>query len=279
MPISCRLIPLGEIMQPDRLTQIRHYLYRHGATGVNELAQIVDSSVATIRRDLQRLEEQGFVRRTHGGAEIVDSGGQEIGFEARESHCLRAKRAIAEAAYGHIRPHSSVFLDSGTTVLQLARRLRLEPMPLNVFTNSIAIVDALLDTPKLQISLLAGRIRNENRSIVGPLAERSIEALWFDQLFLGASAVLPDGGIATPDSDEASLNAAMIRHSTMQFLLMDSSKFGQHATFRVGKLEDVSHVVTDSGLAEDWIARLAQGNLAHTCVPVDVDGDAGMIDA
>ena len=259
-------------MQPDRLTQIRHYLYRHGMTGVNELAKIVDSSVVTIRRDLQRLEEQGYVRRTHGGAEIVHSGGMEIAFEARESHRLGLKRAIAEAAFEGLHPHESVFMDSGTTVLQLARRLRLDPMPLNVFTNSIAIVQTLLDTPQLQITLIAGRIRNENRSIVGPLAERSIEGLWFDRLFLGASAVQPDGSIATPDSDEASLNAAMIRQATQRCLLMDSSKFGQHATFRVGRLEDMTHVITDDGLAPDWVERFAQASTALTRVASDFDG-------
>ncbi|WP_083813666.1 DeoR/GlpR family DNA-binding transcription regulator [Gluconobacter morbifer] len=253
-------------MQPDRLAQIRHHLYRHGITSVTELAKVVESSVATIRRDLQRLEEQGYVRRTHGGAEIIGSGNAEVGFHARESHRLATKRAIADAAYERLIENTSIFLDSGTTVLQLAKRLRLHPIPLTVFTNSVAIVDALLDTPRIQLTLLAGRVRNENRSIVGPLAERSIEALWFDQLFLGASAVQPDGSIATPDSDEASLNAAMLRHSTMRFLLMDSGKFGKHSTFRVGTLDDVTHVITDDHLDEEWVSRLAQTELSCSYV-------------
>lgn len=257
-------------MQPDRLAQIRHHLYRHGATSVTELASLVESSVATIRRDLQRLEEQGYVRRTHGGAEIIGSGNAEVGFHARESHRLNIKRAIADAAYDQLIENTSIFLDSGTTVLQLAKRLRLHPIPLTVFTNSVAIVDALLDTPKIHLMLLAGRVRNENRSIVGPLAERSIEALWFDQLFLGASAVQPDGSIATPDSDEASLNAAMLRHSTMRFLLMDSGKFGKHATFTVGTLNDVTHVVTDDHLEEEWRSRLTRTEL--TCSFVSETG-------
>ncbi|MBB2172157.1 DeoR/GlpR transcriptional regulator [Gluconacetobacter asukensis] len=261
-------------MQPDRLTQIRHYLYLHGITGVNELARVVDTSVVTVRRDLHRLEELGHVRRTHGGAEIVNSGGLEIGFEARESHCLMIKRAIAEAAYASLRPHSSIFLDSGTTVLQLARRLRLGPIPLTVFTNSIAIVQALLDTPQLQLCLLAGRVRNENRSIVGPMAERSIEGLWFDQLFLGASAVQPDGGIATPDCEEASLNAAMVRRAGERLLLIDSSKFGRHATFRVAGLEDLGHLITDDGISGEWLARLEQAGVACTRVR-SAGGEAG----
>lgn len=243
-------------MQPDRLTQIRHHLYRHGMTGVNELAQLVDASVVTIRRDLQRLEEMGFVRRTHGGAEIANSGALEIGFDTRESQNLSIKRAIAEQAYDALRPHGSVFLDSGTTVLQLALKLKMDPMPLTLFTNSIAIVQALIDTPQLNLTLIAGKVRPENRSVVGPLAERCIEGLWFDQLFLGTTAIQPDGGIATQDCEEASLNAAMIRHAGERHLLADSHKFDRHATFRVGALRDLTHLVTDDSLAPGWSSRL-----------------------
>lgn len=264
-------------MQSDRLMQIRHHLYRFGQTGVTELAKIVDSSVATIRRDLQRLEEQGLVRRTHGGAEIIGTGSAEIDFQAREHHGLATKRAIADAAYAQLCEHSSVFLDSGTTVLQLAKRLRLEPIPLVVFTNSVAIVSTLLDTPRLQLNLLPGRVRNENRSIVGPLAERCIETLWFDQLFLGASAVQPDGSISTPDSEEASLNAAMTKRATLRFLLIDSQKFGRHSTFRVGTLDNITHVITDSHLSEEWVARLQQAELPCTRadVPTADEGQDG----
>lgn len=243
-------------MQPDRLTQIRHHLYRHGMTGVNELAQLVDASVVTIRRDLQRLEEMGFVRRRHGGAEIANSGALEIGFDARESQNLAVKRAIAEEAYASLRPHSSVFLDSGTTVLQLALKLRLDPMPLTLFTNSIAIVQALIETPQLTLTLIAGKVRAENRSVVGPLAERCIEGLWFDQLFLGTSVVQPDSGIATQDCEEASLNTAMMRHAGERHLLVDSTKFDRQATFRVGLLRDLTHLITDEALSPSWQTRI-----------------------
>ncbi|GBQ12449.1 DeoR/GlpR family DNA-binding transcription regulator [Swaminathania salitolerans] len=253
-------------MQPDRLTRIRHHLYRHGLTGVNDLAKLVDTSVVTMRRDLQKLEELGYIRRTHGGAEIAHAGALEIGFEARETQGLAVKRAIADAAYAALRPHCAIFLDSGTTVLQLALRLSLDPLPLSVFTNSIAIVQALMNTPSIQLSQIAGRVRAENRSVVGPLAERAIEGLWFDQLFLGTSAVQDDASLATQDCEEASMNAAMIRHAGERHLLIDSSKFGRHATYRVAALSELTHVITDEGIIEPWYERLERAGLHRTIV-------------
>jgi DeoR family transcriptional regulator, aga operon transcriptional repressor len=249
-------------MQADRLTLIRRHLYMHGPTGVHDLARAVETSLATIRRDLQRLEEQGLVLRTHGGAEIAGSLGAEVGFESREHHNLGAKRAIADQAFERIRPHSAIFLDSGTTVLQVARRLRLDPVPLTVFTNSLAIVDALVGCDPIELVLLAGRVRQANRSVVGALAEQVIEGLWFDQLYLGASAVQSDNAIATLDSDEARLNASMLRRSTEKYLLADSAKFGRHATFRVAAIDHVTTVYTDDALDEAWVTHLEQLGVA-----------------
>jgi len=246
----------NQSMQADRLTLIRRHLYIHGPTGVHDLARAVETSLATIRRDLQRLEEQGLVLRTHGGAEIAGSLGGEIGFESREHHNLRAKRAIADHAFELVRPHSAIFLDSGTTVLQVARRLRLDPLPLTVFTNSLAIVDALVGCDPIEVILLAGRVRQTNRSVVGALAEQVMEGLWFDQLYLGASAIQSDDAIATLDSDEARLNGSMLRRSTEKYLLVDSAKFGRHATFRVAPITDITTIFTDDALDAAWIARL-----------------------
>jgi len=147
--------------------------------------------------------------------------------------------------------------------LQVARRLRFDPVPLTVFTNSLAIVDALAGCDPIEVVLLAGRVRQTNRSVVGALAEQVIEGLWFDQLYLGASAVQSDGVIAMIDSDDARLNASMLRRSTEKFLLADSAKFGRHATFRVAPIAEVTKVFTDDALDEAWVARLDQLERFH----------------
>ena len=245
-------------MASDRLTQIRHYLYLNGMTGVHELAEQVDASLATIRRDLQRLEEQGIVIRTHGGASLAESVDREVAFETRENQALDHKRAIADEAFSCLKRGSAVFFDAGTTVLQLARRLRIDPMPLTVFSNHITVSAALSGVEGVEMILLGGRLRHANCSLVGILAEQAIENLWFDQVFLGASAVQPDDTISTPDGEEASLNAAMMRRTEECFLLVDSMKFGRRSTYKVGHLDQVSCVFTDTELDPGQVQALRE---------------------
>lgn len=253
-------------MKDGRLNAIRQLLYRHGFSSVQDIAAAVGASQATIRRDLQALEAGGVVSRMHGGARIAVSSGTEVAFNIREQENLAAKRAIAEAAFGLIRPCASVFLDAGTTVLQLARRLKLDPMPLSVFTNGLTVAQALVETPGLTVSLLGGRIRPENASTVGAAAETAIERLWFDQLFLGTGAVAEDGCLYGLDEDEGRLNERMKARSAQTVLLTDSSKFDRRLTHRVMPLDASIHVITDAGLPGPWRSRLSDLGCPATIV-------------
>src|ERR1700693_4945331 len=104
---------------------LRQHLYAHGPTSIQDLANVVGTSLATVRRDLQRLEEEGHIQRVHGAARIVERAGTELSFEFREQKNLGNKRLIADAAYRLLKADTTVFFDNGTTVLQLAKRIRL----------------------------------------------------------------------------------------------------------------------------------------------------------
>lgn len=259
----------GGGVKVDRLDAIRSHLYAHGFSNIQSLAESVGASFATIRRDLQVLEREGAIDRVHGGARIAEGSSVELAFQERAKRNLSAKRAIARAAYKLLAPHATVFLDAGTTVLQLARLIRLNPMPLRIFTNGLAVAQEFLNVPNLEVSLLGGQLRNENASLVGPQAEAMLETLWFDQLFLGVSAIGLDGAIYSVDSAEASLNRCMLSRAAQQFLLADSSKFGTMATYRVAPLASV-RIVTDGKLATDWRGRLADQGVDATIVEVGV---------
>ncbi|TMV86650.1 DeoR/GlpR transcriptional regulator [Thioclava sp. BHET1] len=112
--------------------------------------------------------------RSRGGAKIADTSGQEVAFSLREQQNLSETRAIAALAYGRLRPGSTVLMGAGTTVLQLARCIRLRPIPLSVFTNCIPVAQVLMDVPDVKVSLLGGMLRAENASMVGVLAERML---------------------------------------------------------------------------------------------------------
>ncbi len=259
----------GGGVKVDRLDAIRSHLYANGFTNIQALADSVGASLATIRRDLQVLEREGAIDRIHGGARIAEGSSVEMAFQERAKRNLSAKRAIAAAAYELLVPHATVFLDAGTTVLQLARLIRLNPLPLRIFTNGLAVAQEFLNVPNLEVSLLGGQLRNENASLVGPEAEAMLDSLWFDQLFLGVSAIGLDGAIYSVDSAEASLNRCMLARAAQCFLLADSSKFGTMATYRVAPLSSV-RIVTDGQLATEWRGRLADQGLAATIVEAGV---------
>jgi DeoR/GlpR family transcriptional regulator of sugar metabolism len=245
-------------MKIDRATAIRQHLFNRGYSSIGEIADAVGASEPTIRRDLQALEVEGAIIRTHGGARIAEPSGAEVAFESREQINLPAKRAIGEAAYRMLRPNTAVFLDAGTTVLQLARRLRLNPLPLRVFTNCLPVAQLLMPVAELSVTLLGGTLRPQNASLVGMLAEQALDRLWFDQLFLGAGAISPDCEIYSADEQEARINAHMLVRTSNPIVLADAEKFGQRLTFRVAVIPPEARLVTEARLSVDWQRRLRE---------------------
>ncbi len=243
-------------LKTDRLDLIRSHLYASGFSTIQDIADAVGASLATVRRDLQILQDLGAVDRVHGGASIAEGSSVELAFQEREKRQLSAKRAIANLAYEQLSPRTTIFLDAGTTVLQLAKLIRINPIQLRIFTNGLIVAQEFMNIPNLEVVLLGGQLRSENASLVGPQAEAMLEMVWFDQLFLGASAISGDGALYSVDSAEASLNRRMLARSANRFVLADSSKIGTMATYKVAPLENAK-LITDSNLSPQWRAQFA----------------------
>jgi DeoR family fructose operon transcriptional repressor len=251
-------------MQGERLDAIRSHLYANGFSTIQSLADSVGASLATDSRVTLPCRTRGSIDRSMAGADCRGILCR-VAFQERAKRNLVAKRAIAAAAYELLAPHATVFLDAGTTVLQLSRLIRIHPLPLRIFTNGLAVAQEFLNVPDLEVAVLGGQLRSENASLVGPQAEAMLDSLWFDQLFLGASAVGPDGVIYSVDSAEANLNKRMLSRAAQSFLLADSAKFGTMATYRVAPLA-ATRIVTDSGLPSEWRDRLADMAVDATIV-------------
>ena len=243
-------------MKLDRVTAIRRHLFTKGYSSVGEIAEAVGVSEPTVRRDLMELEAAGVILRSHGGAQIAEGSGAEVAFEAREQINLAQKRAIGEAAWQMLRPDTAVFLDAGTTVLQLARRLRLNPVPIHVFSNCLAVAQMLMPVPEVAVTLIGGNLRPQNASMVGGVAEDALERLWFDQLFLGVGAVAETGEVTSADEQEARLNARMLARSETPIILADADKFGTRLTWAVARIAPGTRVISEPRLSGAWRARL-----------------------
>lgn len=131
-------------MKLNRTAKIRHHLFTNGLSSISEIADVLEVSEPTVRRDLIALEAEGAIIRLHGSAQLAENRSSEIAFESREKINLIATRAIAESAYSRLEMNSNIFLDAGTTVLQLARLIRMKPMNLRVFTNCLPVAQLLM---------------------------------------------------------------------------------------------------------------------------------------
>jgi len=243
-------------MKSDRLDAIRSHLYKKGATNIHDLCVAVGASVATVRRDLIMLEQNGAVERFHGGARLAQGSSLEIGFDIRMQQNIQAKRAIARLAYDFIEPHSALFLDAGTTVLQLAHLLRIKPLPCLLFTNGFRVAQELFDTPQIRLNLIGGTLRVENASFIGPMAEQMLQTIWIDVLMLGVGAIDKQGTIYSVDHMEAKLNAMMMARSSRTILLLTPEKFSQRATFVVGQVAPNTIVISTHSLNDAWRKRV-----------------------
>ena len=233
-------------MTEDRQSKMLLLLLAQGQMSVHDIATALDASPATVRRDLSDLEQSGQVERLHGAARIAKGSQKELAFSARENTQIAAKRAIANTAAQLIQPNEAIFLDAGTTVLQLARHIKSNPVPVQVFTNGLVIAQELAHVPHANVTLIGGRLRSENLSMVGPAAVAMLEGLWFDRLFLGASAIDAEGHITSIEADEAATNAKMIERSASLVVLADSTKLNRRITHRVAQLGEGDLLISDA---------------------------------
>lgn len=228
-----------------------------GEVRVSDLAARVGVTPATVRRDLEALQQRGLVERTHGGAALSASGRIEFHFHRREELRGDAKRAIARAAAARIHPGMTISLDTGTTTLEVARALR-TAHDLRVLTTSLAAAAVLHSCAGICLILLGGQARVREPDLCGELVEENLGRFHVDLAVLGADGITADG-LWTSDPALARSSLAMIRGADRCLLVADSSKFGRPSFYRFADWAAIGGVITDAGLdpaALPWTAAL-----------------------
>lgn len=243
-------------LAPQRLDNLRALIRESGVIRVEALCRQLGVSPATVRRDLNQLERSGAIRRVHGGAVSVESRLDEPLFDSKTSIAAREKRRIAEAALAFIEPDETIYLDGGSTVLELARLLR-ERTNLTVVTNSLRAATELAGRgPRL--ILIGGELRRLSQTVVGPLTRLTLEGLHLDKAFMGTIGVTLKEGLTTTDPGEAYTKELVMGLARQVILLADSSKAGKVSFARAGKLEHVHVVITDKGVGKNFAKELNQ---------------------
>lgn len=248
--------PDAKLYPQERHARILDMVAKNGRVEVTTLADELDVTTETIRRDLTKLVRQGLVRRVHGGAIHVERLGYEPTVTVRGERFAAEKDRIGRAALEMLPDGGSVLVDSGTTTLAMVRNLP-QDRNLTIVTNSIPAAGLLAAVPKLDFYLLGGRVRNRTSAAVGGWSTAALAELAVDVAFMGTNGLTAEHGLTTPNPDEASTKAAMILSSRRVILLADHSKVGAVQFCKFGDLSQVDVLITDTGLDDETAEKLS----------------------
>jgi DeoR family fructose operon transcriptional repressor len=240
---------------PERQQEILRIARESGRVDVLSLAETFQVTAETVRRDLKALDRAGLVRRVHGGAIPAGRLDFEPDLAERESTAADEKDRIARAALAELPADGSVILDAGSTIARLAAELPLDS-GLTLVTHALPVAARLADHPAIDLHLVGGRVRHRTRAAVDAWALRAYGEIRADVVFLGTNGFSAAHGLTTPDLAEAAVKRAAIGAARRVVLLADSAKHGQEHFARFGDMADVDLLITDRGLAPDFVAAI-----------------------
>jgi len=234
---------------PERRERVKQIVQSRHAVRVEDLKSELGVSTATIRRDLDELEESGALRRVHGGAISVDVRPIEARFESKAAKHAAEKQRIAARAIELVEPDSTIYLDAGSTCLELARLLG-QRTDVTVVTNSLpAIVELAGQGPRLVV--IGGELRPLSQALVGPLSIPVLDELYVDRAFVGTFSLSLEAGMTTTDPAEAFTKERALTRAREVVLMVDGSKIGTRSFAHAGRLEQIDVVITDADLDEE----------------------------
>lgn len=253
------------MLNEERRRAIVEMLHRDGRVLVTDLAKYFRTSQITIRKDLEVLDSQGRIHRTHGGALPVQTGALlDPTLREKEKLHRKEKMRIAAAAARMVEEGQCVLLDSGTTTTAIARALR-DMGKLTVITNAINIAAELAGT-HIEVILTGGMLRKNSFSLVGPVAEQTLRQLSADILFLGVDGFDTKAGLFTPNLLEAQVNRIMVEISRTSVAVCDSSKFGRRSLCNIMPTTAVSQVITDRNVGKEDLQAMREVGIKVTLV-------------
>lgn len=244
---------------PERLERIAQMIKARQAVKIDELCVELDISAPTARRDLERLERRGVLRRVHGGAVALERCLDEPLFDDKTAIAGKQKQAIAEAAVKLVNRDETLYLDGGSTVLELARLLR-EHKNLNIVTNSLRTALELSGSGP-DVTLVGGRLRRRSQTMVGPLTSHTLSQLHFDKAFMGTIGLSIKSGLTTTNPEEAYTKRLAMDQSSEVILLADSSKIGKTSFAHAGDIDSISTIVTDRNADAHFLKQARKLNI------------------
>lgn len=248
-------------MNPNpRQLKLLTVVQAHGSATVEHLADTLGVTLQTVRRDVQRMADEGLLTRFHGGVRVPSSTTENIAHTQRENLHADGKLRIARAIAQAVPNDCSLILNIGTTTEAVARAL-LQHTGLRVITNNLNVATILSANPHCEVIVTGGVVRGRDRGIVGEAAVAFIQQFKVDVAIIGISGIEDDGSLRDYDYREVKVSQTIISHAREVWLAADVSKFNRPAMVAVGHLSQIDRLFTDAPPPEPFAALLAEAQV------------------
>ena len=243
----------------ERQNQIHQYVLRSQRISISDVCENFSVSEATARRDLETLAQEGKIHRVHGGAIALVQAPPESPILQRQAEQAEEKIRIGQSAAALIHDGETVFLGSGTTVLEIARALH-GYNNLTVITNSLPVVNVLAGVQAITVICLGGMLRESELSFIGHITELSLAEVRADKVFMGTRAISLEYGLTHEFMPETMTDRAILKSGKEIILVADHTKFGRAATILLAPLESINTLITDKAPSREFTdAILSRG--------------------
>lgn len=236
----------------QRQNQILDILLKKSKMEVNDLADKLNVTQATVRRDLTLLEKKGKLYRTHGGAILKDQPvtWQPTSLEERLTQNSEKKKQLAKAMANHINNNDSLIIDGSSTNIEIAKELVKTKTDLLIVTNSQSIGSIFLKDENLnnQVFVIGGELLFDTQNTVGPLAENILRTFRVEKSIIGLTSIIPEEGLFSASPQESEIKRIMIKNAAEVFVVFDSTKIGVPALSKFNEFEDIDYIITNADI-------------------------------
>lgn len=251
----------------ERQKRILEILNSTGAVWVGKLSIELGVTEETVRRDLEKLEKQEVLVRTHGGAIPITESSYELSLDKRKHTNSVTKEQLAKEAARHLLPGDTIFLDSSTTTFFMAKEIK-KIRNITVITNSLRIINELAGVESVKLLTVGGIVSN-NQSFVGSLAENIIRDNFFaEKVFFSSKGITFDAGILESNEQECFIKQQMLSNANKKYYLCDSSKIGRVGFYKLAPLKDIDYLITDFKLDAEGLEQITEEKITYINVDV-----------
>lgn len=263
------------MLATTRQDKIKRIIFDEKRVSVTALAQLLEVSEETIRRDLRVLEEEGILVRKYGGAVLADRVTRQMSNRELRDVFAESKELIARTALPLVKNGDCLFIDSSTTNIYLCRKLIEANLSLTVITNAVAIMGLAAEAASMRLIGIGGNFDPISQSFCGPDADAALKGYYADKAFLSCRSLSLNEGASDSDLSVAHLKALAISRSSAAYLAVDHSKFDSISLAHVCDLTDVSAVISDRMPAHEWLGWCRDHGVQFHCpeLPVSANED------